>query len=80
MAGPHRPGYEEAERIHAEVMRLLREEEDAKGDLRDNGEARGLNHMKKALEREIDRDATDFLKKHGFNGYGLKKKTKRRGR
>lgn len=73
---PKKP-YEQAWDILMEVSKHLHEEEDAKGDLKPTGEARGLNHMKKALEREISKDATDFLKKHGFNGYGQKKKVRK---
>jgi len=76
MADPKKP-YEQAWDILTTVSDLLREEEDASGNLKNTGEARGLNHMKKALEQEISKDATDFLKQHGFNGYGLKKKGKR---
>jgi hypothetical protein len=64
--------------ILMEVSDRLREEEDSKGDLKNTGEARALNHMKGALEREIAKDATDFLKKHGFNGSGLKKAKRKR--
>lgn len=73
MEDPKKPTYEQAWEILQEVDERLRDEEDAKGDLKDSGEARGLMKMKKALTREIDKDATEFLKKHGFNGYGLKK-------
>lgn len=72
-----KPSYKKAWEILMEVSERLHDEEDAKGDLKPTGEARGLNHMKKTLEREIDKDATDFLKAHGFNGYGLKKKPKK---
>lgn len=72
-----KPTYEQAWDILKEVSDLLREEEDASGNLKPTGEARGLNHMKKSLEREISKDATDFLKQHGFNGYGLKSKPKK---
>jgi len=72
-----KPTYEQAWDILKEVSDLLREEEDASGNLKPTGEARGLNHMKKSLEREISRDATDFLKRAGFNGYGLKAKPKK---
>lgn len=68
-----KPSYSRAWEILKEVDERLHDEEDSKGDLKNTGEARGLMKMKRALEREIDRDATDFLKKHGFNGYGLKK-------
>lgn len=77
MATPKKFGYNEAEKIHSEVMSLLREEEDSKGDLKDTGEARALNKMRKALENEIARDATTFLKAHGYNGWGLKSKRKK---
>lgn len=70
------PAYKQAWSILQEVDELLRQEEDASGNLKNTGEARGLNRMKKALTREIDKDATDFLKAHGFNGYGLKKRRK----
>lgn len=75
---PKKPSYKQAWDILMVVSDQLHEEEDAKGDLKPTGEARGLNHMKKALEREISKDATDFLKAHGFNGYGLKKPKKGR--
>ena len=71
-----RPSYKQAEEIHQAVMEKLREEEDAKGDLKNTGEARALNRMRKALEREIAKDATDFLKQHGFDGYGQKRRKK----
>jgi hypothetical protein len=77
MADAPKKPYEEAEQLYRAVMEELREEEDAKGDIKDTGEARALNRMRKALQREIATDATDFLKKHGYNGYGLKKKGKR---
>lgn len=70
--------YKKAWSILMTVSDLLHEEEDKAGNLKNTGEARGLNNMKKALEREIDKDATEFLKAHGFNGYGLKKKSKGR--
>lgn len=73
MENPKKPTYEKAWEILKEVDERLREEEDASGNLKATGEARALNHMKKALTREIDKDATAFLKAHGFNGYGLKK-------
>jgi len=69
--------YKQAWEILMEVSNLLHEEEDSKGELKNTGEARGLNHMKKSLEREIDKDATEFLKANGFNGYGLKAKPKK---
>lgn len=68
--------YKKAWSILMEVSSHLHEEEDKAGNLKNTGEARGLNKMKKTLEREIDKDATEFLKKHGFNGYGLKSKRK----
>lgn len=77
MESPKKPDYKQAWEILQEVDERLREEEDASGNLKATGEARALNYMKKALTREIDKDATDFLKKHGFNGYGLKKKGKK---
>jgi len=70
--------YKKAWSILLEVSDRLHDEEDKSGNLKANGEARGLNHMKKQLEREIDKDATAFLKLNGFNGYGLKKKGKGR--
>ena len=76
MAHPNKPGYKEAWPILMEVSERLHEEEDGKGELKNNGEAHGLNRMKMSLEREISKDATDFLKKHGFNGWGLKSKRK----
>jgi hypothetical protein len=72
-----KPKFEEAEKIHSAVMELLREEEDSKGDLKNTGEARALNKMRLALEREIAKDATEFLKQHGYNGWGLKGKRKK---
>lgn len=77
MANPKKPGYHEAEKIHGAVMELLREEEDASGNLKNTGEARALNKMKKSLEREIAKDATEFLKAHGYNGWGLKGKRRK---
>jgi hypothetical protein len=74
---PKKPSYEQAWSILMEVSEHLHEEEDAKGDLKPTGEAAGLNRMKKALEREISKDATDFLKEHGFNGWGLKARPKK---
>ena len=74
MGENEKPPYKQAWDILMEVSTLLHEEEDASGNLKPTGEARGLNHMKKALEREISKDATDFLKQHGYNGWGLKKK------
>ena len=68
--------YEKAWEILKEVDNLLLEETDAAGNIKETGEARGLNKMRKALIREIDRDATDFLKSRGFNGYGLKRRKK----
>ena len=70
--------YKKAWNILMTVSDMLHEEEDASGNLKATGEASGLNHMKKTLEREISKDATEFLKAHGFNGYGLKKKSKGR--
>jgi hypothetical protein len=78
MGKPLKPDYKEAEKIHSAVMELLREEEDSKGDLKNTGEAKALNKMRKTLENEIARDATEFLKAHGYNGYGLRAKPKRR--
>lgn len=75
---PKKPSYQQAWEILMEVSEHLHEEEDAKGDLKPTGEAAGLNRMKKALEREISKDATDFLKQHGFNGWGLKSKPGKR--
>ncbi len=75
---PKKPSYEEAWSILMEVSSQLHEQEDAKGDLKPTGEARGLNRMKKELEREISKDATEFLRAHGLNGWGLKPKKKRR--
>lgn len=69
--------YKKAWNILMEVSSLLHEEEDKAGNLKNTGEARGLNHMKKTLEREIDKDATNWLKSHGFNGYGLRAKPKK---
>ena len=69
--------YKKAWEILKEVDERLLEEEDAQGNLKNTGEARALYKMKKALTNEIAKDATDFLKKHGYNGYGLKKKGKR---
>jgi hypothetical protein len=76
MGKPLKPAFQEAEKIHSAVMELLREEEDSKGDLKNTGEARALEKMRKGLEREIARDATEFLKQHGYNGYGQKKRRK----
>lgn len=75
---PKKPAYQQAWDILKEVDDLLLEETDAKGDIKNNGEARGLNRMRKALIREIDKDATEFLKAHGFNGYGQKKRKRDR--
>jgi hypothetical protein len=72
-----KPTYEQAWDILKEVDDHLAEEKDAKGELKNNGEARALNRMKNTLEREISTDATEFLKAHGYNGYGLKKRKKR---
>ncbi len=77
---PKKPGYKQAWEILMEVSDRLHEEEDASGNLKATGEARGLNRMKKELEREISKDATDFLKQHGFNGWGLKSKPKGKGK
>lgn len=66
--------------ILMEVSSQLREQEDSKGDLKNTGEARALNRMKNALQREIGKDATEFLKRNGFTSQGLKKPVKRRGR
>ncbi len=80
MADQKRPVYEQAWDILKQVDERLREEEDGKGDLKDTGEARGLMKMKRALVREIDRDATEFLKQHGFSGGGLKRGKRGRSR
>ena len=72
-----KPSYQRAWEILKEVDDRLLDEEDAQGNLKNTGEAHALNHMKKALTREISKDATEFLKRNGFNGYGLKKKGKR---
>ena len=77
MAKVNKPGFQEAEKIHSAVMELLREEEDTSGNLKNTGEARALNKMKQSLEREISKDATEFLKANGFNGWGLKSKRKK---
>lgn len=74
MTEPKRPAYQQAWDILKEVDDLLLDESDAKGNINATGEAKALNRMRKALIREIDRDATEFLKRNGFNGYGLKKK------
>lgn len=55
-----------------EVNSLLEEETDENGDLKNTGEARALYHMKQGLSTEISRDATKFLKLHGFDGGGNK--------
>ncbi len=73
-----RPSYRDAWRILLEVSARLREQEDQKGDLKNTGEARGLLKMKRELEREIAKDATEFLREHGINGWGLRKRGKRR--
>ena len=70
--------YEKAWEILKEVDDQLREHEDSQGNLKNTGEARALYKMKKALTNEISKDATDFLKRNGFNGWGLKKKKKAR--
>ena len=69
--------YRKAWEILKEVDERLLDEQDQQGNLKNTGEARALYKMKKVLTNEISKDATDFLKKHGFNGYGLKKKVKR---
>ena len=69
-----KPTYQQAWEILKEVDDLLLDESDAKGNIKATGEAKALNRMRKALIREIDRDATDFLKRNGFNGYGQRKK------
>jgi hypothetical protein len=74
MEGPiKKPDYVEAWDILQEVDERLRGEEDASGNLKDSGEARALNKMKRALTREIDKDASEFLKKRGFTSGGAKK-------
>lgn len=80
MADEKKPDYRKAWDILMEVSARLHEQEDSKGDLKNTGEAHGLNRMKKELEREIARDATEFLKAHGLNGWGLKPKKKRGSR
>lgn len=81
MAG-NKPGPKEAWDILMEVSERLHEEEDSKGDLRDTGEARALSRMKGALEREIAKDASEFLRQRGFTSTGQRVKPgqKRRGR
>ena len=74
MPNPSDPAYKQAWDIMMEVDNLLHDEEDAKGNLKATGEARGLNKMRKSLTRVIDGEATAFLKQHGFNGYGQRKK------
>ena len=69
-----KPSYEQAWNILKEVDEKLHGEEDSKGDLKNTGEARGLMKMKRALEREIAKDATEFLKSRGYNGRGERKK------
>jgi len=71
---PEKPDYQKAWDIMMEVDSLLHEEEDASGNLKATGEARGLNKMRKGLTRVIDQEATEFLKRNGFNGYGQRKK------
>ena len=56
------------------VDEQLHEQEDSKGDLKDNGEARGLQHMHNVLQQEIAKNATDFLKQHGFTKNGQRRK------
>lgn len=69
-----RPGHEEAWSILREVSEELRKEEDSKGDLKNDGEARALNRMRKSLQGEISKDATLFLKQNGFDGGGQRRK------
>jgi len=78
METPKKPDFKQAWDILQVVDERLREEEDASGNLKATGEARALNHMKKALTREIDRDATEFLKKHGLTSTGQKAKRRKR--
>lgn len=75
--GQKKAGYREAWEILKVIDDELLEQTDAKGNIANTGEARALNKMRKSLIREIDKDATDFLKQHGFNGYGLKKPRKK---
>lgn len=77
MAPPKKPAYTEAEKIHSAVMELLREEEDAKGDLKNTGEARALEKMRRSLQHEIAKDASEFLKSHGFTSGGDRKKVRK---
>ena len=78
MEGTKKPDYEQAWDIMKTVDDLLHDEEDASGQLKNTGEARGLNKMRKGLTRVIDQNATEFLKRNGFNGYGLKSPKKGR--
>lgn len=69
--------YKEAWKILMAVSSELHEEEDSKGDLKATGEARGLLRMKNALEREIAKDGSEWLRKHGFTSTGQKSKRRR---
>lgn len=64
--------YERAWEILREVDERLEDETNVKGDLKDNGEARKLWKMRQGLQRRIARDASDFLKQHGYTSGGLK--------
>lgn len=69
-----KPTYKQAWDIMMQVDDLLHEEEDASGNLKATGEARGLNKMRKALTKVIDQEADAFLREHGFDRSGGRRK------
>jgi hypothetical protein len=72
-----KPGYQQAWDILREVDAHLEDETDAKGDLKGTGEGRALWRMRRALQGEISKDATLFLKQSGFTGGGTKRKKRK---
>lgn len=74
---PGRPDSKAVWNILKEVDAALSLEKDSKGNVNNTGEGRALVRMQNQLMAEISKDATQFLKAHGYNGGGMKSKPAR---